>query len=228
MSRDSAAGEFAFARLRARIDAALPRVAFFVVPSAVGFIVLGQAIVSVLLQHGKFTHIDSERAWAVLAGSSVGLLASALGRLYSSAFYAMRDTRTPLRFAIIRVLLTGILGYLFAFPVPRALGLPAWVGAAGLTASAGISGWVEFLLLRHSVARRIGKTGIPRTLLAKLWISALIAGGVGYLVMRSLSDVDHTLRGLAAIATFAIVYAIGTLSFAVPEARALWRRILRR
>ncbi len=50
--------------------------------------------------------------WGILAGSAVGLLASTLGRLYSSTYYALRDTRTPLRFAILRVALTTLLGYL--------------------------------------------------------------------------------------------------------------------
>src|SRR5258708_18488326 len=107
MSRDSASGDVAFARLRARLDTALPRVAFFVVPSAVAFVVLGQAIVAVLLQHGRFTASDSQRAWAILAGSAVALVASALRRLYSSTFYALRHTRTPHRFAVVRLPLTA-------------------------------------------------------------------------------------------------------------------------
>jgi len=58
--------------------------------------------------------------WAILAGS-VGLLAQTLGRLYSSAYYALRDTRTPLRFGVARVLLTTGLGYLCAIPLPAGL-----------------------------------------------------------------------------------------------------------
>ena len=91
--------------------------------------------------------------WGILAGSAVGLLASTMGRLYASTYYALHDTRTPLRFAVLRVALTIGLGYLFALPLPRALGVePRW-GAAGLTASAGIAGWVEFLLLRRALNR---------------------------------------------------------------------------
>ncbi len=57
----------------------------------------------------------------------------------------LRDTRTPLNFAVVRVALTTVLGYLFAIPLPRALGVDQSWGAAGLTASAGIAGWVEML-----------------------------------------------------------------------------------
>ena len=117
--------------------------------------------------------------WGILAGSAVGLLASTLGRLYSSTYYALRDTRTPLRFAVIRVALTTGLGYLCALPLPRWIGIdPRW-GAAGLTASAGVAGWVEFTLLRRTLNRRIGQTGLPASLVAKLWTSAAVAAAAG-------------------------------------------------
>jgi putative peptidoglycan lipid II flippase len=227
MSRETSTGDEAFARLRKRLDAALPRVAFFVVPSAVGFLVLGEAISGVLLQHGRFTHEDSIRTWAILGGSAIGLVASSLGRLYSSTFYALRDTRTPLWFAVIRVMLTGGLGYLFAFPLPRLLGLPVWTGAAGLTASAGIAGWVEFLLLRRAISRRIGPTGIPRSLLARLWAASLLSGAVGYGMMLLISPQHQMIRGASAIILFAIVYGLCTLALGIPEARALAARVRR-
>ena len=64
------------------------------------------------LQTGRFRHADAVYVWGILAGSAVGLLASTLGRLYSSTYYALRDTRTPLRYALVRVALTTVLGYL--------------------------------------------------------------------------------------------------------------------
>jgi len=228
MSRDTGAGAEALERLRARLDAALPRVAFFVVPSAVAFLLLGGAIVAVLLQGGRFTATDSFRTWAILAGSAVGLVASCLGRLYSSTFYALRDTRTPFWFALARVVLTGVLGYLFAFPLPRALGLEPWTGAAGLTASAGIAGWLEFLLLRRAINSRIGRTGILRSTLARFWGASLAAGGAGLGVMQLARGLPHLPRGLSAIAAFALVYGVASLALGVPEARALLARVRRR
>ena len=108
---------------------------------------------------------DARYVWGIVAGSAVGLLASTLGRLYSSTYYALRDTRTPLRFAVIRVALTTVLGYLCALPLPRRpRHHPRW-GVAGLTASAGVAGWVEFTLLRRTLNARIGTTGCP----PRLW-----------------------------------------------------------
>ena len=228
MSRDAGVDAAAFERLRLRLNAALPRVAYFVVPSAIGMLVLGQSITGVLLQGGEFTESMTLRTWAILAGSGVGLLASALGRLYSSTFYALRDTRTPLWFAIVRVCLTGILGYLFAFPLPRLLGLPAWTGAVGLTASAGIAGWVEFFLLRRAITARIGRTALPVSTLARLWGAGLLGAAAGYGVMLLFGSAHHMLRGLAALSTFALVYGALTVALGVPEAKGIAARVLRR
>ena len=77
--------------------------AFFVVPSAVAFAALGDVIAGVLLQTGRFTAADSRYVWAILAGSSIGLLATTMARLYSVAHYAVGDTKSPLRFALVRL-----------------------------------------------------------------------------------------------------------------------------
>src|SRR5208282_1947242 len=99
-------------QLRTRLNSGLRQISFLVVPSVVGFLALGDVIVAGIYQSGRFTHADVTYVWGILAGSTVGLLASTLGRLYSSTFYALRDTRTPLRFAVIRIVLTTVLGYL--------------------------------------------------------------------------------------------------------------------
>src|SRR6266851_1135393 len=166
--------------LRHRLDEGLRRIAFFIVPSSMAFLALGDVIASVLYQTGKFKHADANYVWAILAGSTVGLLASTLGRLYSSTYYALHDTRSPLRYAIVRVALTTTLGYFFAIPLPRALGIePKW-GVAGLTASAGIAGWVEIVLLRRTLNKRIGQTGLSFPYVGKLWLGAAAGASVGW------------------------------------------------
>ncbi len=136
------------------------------------FLALGDVVAAALLQTGRFRHADAVYVWAILAGSAIGLLASTLGRLYASTYYALRDTRTPLRYAVVRVALTTALGYVCAIPLPRLLGIPAEWGAAGLTASAGIAGWIEMLLLRRALNARIGRTGLSADYVIKLWAAA--------------------------------------------------------
>jgi putative peptidoglycan lipid II flippase len=179
------------AHLRRRLVGGLRRIAFLVIPSAVAFIALGDIVAAAIYERGRFTHADAIYTWSILAGSGVGLLASTQGRLYSSAFYALKDTRTPLLFAVIRVALTTALGYLAAFPLPHLLGINQRWGAAGLTASAGISGWVEFLLLRRSLAHRIGSDPVGAAYLLRLWGAAIIAAAITWAIKIPLS---HRLR----------------------------------
>lgn len=208
----------AYTALRRRLDAGLRQIAFFVVPSAVAFLALGDVVAAAVFQTGRFTHADALYVWAILAGSAVGLLASTLGRLYSSTYYALRDTATPLRYAIIRVVLTTVLGYLFAFPLPRWLGIaPAW-GTAGLTASAGIAGWVEMLLLRATLNRRIGRTGLPASYVATLWGSALAGAGVGWAVKLTVVPPSPILDALLVLVPYGVVYVGATMAMGVPEA----------
>jgi putative peptidoglycan lipid II flippase len=177
---DRAASTERNAGLRRRLDAGLERIAFFVVPSAAAFLALGDVIAGALFQTGRFSHGDAVYVWGILAGSAVGLLASTLGRLYSSTYYALRDTRTPLRYAIVRLMLTTGLGYLFAIPLPRWVGVAPMWGAAGLTASAGIAGWVEMLMLRRTMNARIGQTGLSASYLMRLWVASIAAVAVGW------------------------------------------------
>jgi Uncharacterized membrane protein, putative virulence factor len=214
--------------LRARLDAGLRRIAFLVVPSAMAFLALGDVLVGALFQTGHFTRSDTVYVWGILAGSAVGLLASTLGRLYSSTYYALHDTRTPLRFAIIRVVLTMGLGYLAAIPLPPLLGVnPRW-GVAGLTVSAGLAAWVELTFLRSRLNRRIGRTGLSVTFVARLWVAAALAAGMAWGV-KLLMGVEHPiLLALAALAPYGLVYFGATSALGVPEARTVIRSITRR
>jgi putative peptidoglycan lipid II flippase len=208
MSRAVGDREQISAHLRGRLLTGLRRIAFFVIPSAVALIALGDIVAAAIFQHRKFTHEDAVYTWGILAGSGIGLLASTQGRLYSSAFYALKDTRTPLRFAMVRVALTTILGYCAAFPLPALIGLdPKW-GAAGLTASAGVSGWIEFLLLRRSLASRIGSDSVGAAFLARLWLSAIVAAAVTWVVKLELVSrlQQPKMLAIATLVPYGLIY----------------------
>jgi putative peptidoglycan lipid II flippase len=227
MSKTLGATEVVAETLRHRLDEGLQRIAFFIVPSSMAFLALGDIIAAVLYQTGRFTHSDSNYVWAILAGSSVGLLASTLGRLYSSTYYALNDTRTPLRFAVVRVLLTTVLGYLCSLPLPRALGIePKW-GVAGLTASAGIAGWVEFVLLRQSLNRRIGKTGLAPMFVVKLWTGAAIGSGIGWGLRLLLGSRHPLVMAIVVLGGYGVTYFAVTAGFGIGEAKRITGRALR-
>ncbi|MBK1814672.1 murein biosynthesis integral membrane protein MurJ [Luteolibacter yonseiensis] len=228
--------ETANQNLRRHLDLSLKQVAFFIVPSTAAFIFLGDIIAAALFQTetGKFGPVQARLVWFMLAGSAVGLLASTLGRLYSSTFYALQDTRTPLRFALVRVALTTALGWIGALYVPGWLGIDESWGAMFLTATSGIAGWVEFSLLRRALNAKIGRTGIEASFLVRLWLPALAAAAGGWAVKLLAEHFQPALHLhpiiLAAIvfADFGVIYLLGTLWSGVPHARDLVGSVTRR
>jgi putative peptidoglycan lipid II flippase len=214
--------------LQQRLKSGLRRIAFFVIPSAAAFLVFGDVLAGALYQTGHFHHADAVYVWSALAGSAVGLLATSLGRLYSSAFYALLDTRTPLRFAILRVALTAILGYVFALKAPQWIGINTKWGVAGLTASAGIAGWVEFALLRRALAERIGGTALRADFIVKLWSIAFIGAGVGYLIKHLLGAIDPRLLLLLIVIEYGAIYFGGSFLVGIDESRTTLGPMIRR
>ncbi len=226
LSAEAGGGEEAYQRLRDRLEAGMAQIAFFIVPSMLAMAALGQVIAGAVFQTGLFSRTDALYVWGILAGSAVGLLASTLGRLYASAWYALHDARTPLRFALIRVGLTIALGYVAALYVPGWVGIPERWGAAGLTLSAGVAGWLEFTLLRRSLARRIGATRFPPGYLIRLWIAAVGASGAGWGVLLLLDGRWGPIAtALAVLLPFGIVYLAATALLRVPLALRLVSRI---
>jgi putative peptidoglycan lipid II flippase len=204
--------------LRERLDNAMRRVAFFIVPSAAAFLALGDNIVNLLYQTGKFTSADGVYVWMALAGYTTGLPAAVFGRLYMSAFWALRDTRTPFRFAALRVVMTAGAGWLLAFPVTAWLGLPARAGLAGLTVSAGIAAWMEFSLLRAALNRRIGLTGLRAAVLARLCAAAICAAAAAFALKLYVQELPPPAAGSIVIALFGMVYFAAAAALKIPEA----------
>jgi putative peptidoglycan lipid II flippase len=231
MSADGGEGEGRREALRARLDASQHRIAFFIVPSAAAFLAIGDAIAAAVYRSGQFGAADTTWLWAILGGASLGLLASTLGRLYSSAFFALQDTATPLRFALVRVAVGIALAYLLGLRLPGWLGVdPQW-GTTGLTVAAGISGWIEFALLRRGLRRRIGALPTVLPQLLRLWGCALAAAAITWAVRvpwLGLDGVPRRLEAIVLLAVFAAAYGVSTLVLQVPEAVAVWRRIIRR
>jgi putative peptidoglycan lipid II flippase len=155
------------------------------------------------------------------------LLVSTLGRLYSSTYYALRDTRTPLRYAAIRVFLTTILGYFSAIPLPHLLGIESRWGVAGLTVSAGIATWVEFLLLRRTLNLRIGATGLSVSFLVKSWGAALIAAGIGRGLLLAVRHHNPVIVAIVVLGPYGIAYFAGTALFGLREVRAVLNMLSR-
>ncbi|PZR07702.1 MAG: murein biosynthesis integral membrane protein MurJ [Archangium gephyra] len=233
--------------IQKRLKGGLERMAFFVVPSAVAFLLFGDLIAAALLESGRFTADDSRFTWYLLMGSGVALSAQTSGRLYSSAFYALKDTKTPLKFAAIRVTLGIALGFWAVRILPGQLGLPQHLGAVFITVTTGVTAWVELTLLRRGLSRELGALPSARAQLAKVWPAALIAGAVTLAIKFALGQHFGTVNltefggaylapvalpriptSLALLALFGGLYGVACIVFRVPQAQAIVGRVMKR
>jgi putative peptidoglycan lipid II flippase len=229
--------------LRERAIAAARRVAFFVVPSMVAFIALGDVIVAGIYRAGKFKAADVTVVWLTLAAYSAGLLASTSTRIYQSAFFALRDTKTPAQVAGMRVIVSALAGALLmtqfeavavgAFVVPagvfsdvRVGGLP--LGPVGLALGAAVGAWLEWGLLRATLARRIGTVGAGGGQLARMFGAALIAAGVGHAVRLAAAGLHPVPMAALVVAVFGVVYFAVARLFGLTEAQVVLNAVLRR
>jgi putative peptidoglycan lipid II flippase len=213
LSRD-AVGATPNDQLRVRIAAGFRRITFFVVPSSFLFVSLGPVLVAALFQTGRFGDRDSSLVGGVLAAYGVGLLGQACVKLFASGFYALRDTKTPVRIAAFSVALSSGLAYL----------LMRRYGAAGIALGSSLGATVNVALHLYDLDRRIGTV-----MRAADWGAAAIAvagGAVAAAAGLGLAQLavgfGPIIRATVAVAGFGIVYLSVTLIAKHPDAARLW------
>ena len=229
--------------LRERAVAAARRVSFFVVPSFVAFLMLGQVIVAGIYGAGRFGSADVIAVWLILAAYSLGLLASTSTRIYQSAFFALRDTKTPARVATLRVLTAAICGAVLMLqfqPITiRSLTIPGGLfsdlrvagsslGPVGLALGAAAGAWLEWTLLYRSLRKRIGEVGAGLTHLARMFAAALIAGAAGYGVKVAVGPLHPIIVAVLVLGTFGAVYFGVARLMGLSEAKVVMDSVLRR
>ena len=187
--------------VRSRVQLALERITFLLVPSTIAYLVLGDVIVAGLLQRGDFRGADTVAVYAVLAAYTLGITASASSRVLSSAFYALRDTRTPARIAYIRVAVSAVVGVILMIPLDGVGAGSLRLGAVGLALGASVGSWVENALLHHHLRVAVG-------------------------AHRPTSGRLHRLVGAGLIATVAGLAAKALLGSAVPLRIGLIARLI--
>jgi putative peptidoglycan lipid II flippase len=210
-------------RLSGALDSALRHTAYLLVGCAGAFIALGDVLVAAVYQGGRFGAADVVYVWAILGAMSAGLVGVSMGGLYATAFYALGDTRTPLRAAIVRLGARAVLGLVLAIPVVRLLGLdPKW-GAAGLGTAIGLIGWIEFALLRRWLDARLGLARPPgfARFLVQLWAIAAAAAAVAWLVKLGVPAAGPIGRAAATLGAYGAVYVGTTLVAGMREPASL-------
>jgi putative peptidoglycan lipid II flippase len=233
-----------------RLDEGLGRVAFFVVPSAVAFLLLGDLVVGLVYAGGRCTADASAQVGAILAAYSLGMLASTSSRLLQSALYGVGDARTPAIYGVLRVVLSTLIGVALMIPLDAvaisAQGIEVAgsagigrggeegnllrLGAVGLALGAAVGAWFEVVLLRIRVGLVFGRTrlGGPhvRSLLAAAGVAVVVAVAARVLVARL--ELPLRVEALLALGLVGAVYLTVTAVVGVPEARDLLATVGRR
>jgi putative peptidoglycan lipid II flippase len=203
--------------LKNRLGAAFRRLAFFVIPSAFAFVGVGRVLVAALLQTGRFGPDDTDIVAGVLAAYGIGLFGAASVKLFASAFYALRDTRTPVTVAIVSLSLSA--------------GLAVWLmrplGAAGIALASSLGAMVNVTANIALLERRVGRVfgGTEGRQLAIVMLAAALSTGAG-----AAAATVAAARGMAPIplallvcVIFGAAYFVVTLMFRHPDAVRLWQ-----
>lgn len=206
----SRAGAGAAEALGEPVRAALRRVRFFLIPSAVAYLVFGDLLVGGLYQRGAFGAEDSAVVGWILAAYALGLVASGSSRTLSTAFYAVQDTRTPAMIASGRVVVALALGAALMFPLDDVRVGPFGLGAAGLALGSAVAAWLEYGLLRRALTRRIGAHEPGWGGAMRLAVAAAAGAGVatGARVGLAAAGAELLVAAIGTAAAFGVVYLL--------------------
>jgi len=109
-------------------------------PAMLGLLMLAEPIITTLFEHGRFTHLDSIATAHALQAYALGLAAFCWARVLSTACYAEKDSKTPMRFAIISVAANILLAAALMWPL----------GFVGLALATSLASFINTaLLIRH-------------------------------------------------------------------------------
>jgi len=184
---------------------------FLVVPAALFLLLFPEAVVNVIYQRGAFTSVDTFATASALRFYALGLLGYTGVRVTAPIFYAHKDTRTPMVFAMWAVGANVVLNIALAVPM----------GIAGLALANALAGSVNFLLLRRRLHQAFGiglSAGAWKDLLAFL-LDGVLASAVAWFVWQT---IPADLAGGGFAGRITILVATGTV-FALTY---LWRGLV--
>ena len=153
---------------------------FLMLPAALGYLVLGELIVRLLLQHGLATQTSTELVTDVLRLFVLGLVQFSVFQLFVRAFYSMQNTKTPF---VVNCVVVGV-------NVVLAVPMFVWFEVRGIAAAQAIANTVGAVVLGVVLARRLGGFGASRWGAATARIAAA-AGGMTIVVAAGLYLIER-------------------------------------
>jgi putative peptidoglycan lipid II flippase len=212
-----------------RLANALRGVLFLSFPATVGLLLLGQPVISVLLERGEWTAESTAATAWVLSFFALGVTGHALLEVLSRAFYALADTKTPVLIGVASMIANIILSLIFI----NFIGEPGSLSRgefAGLALANSVTTLLEGIILWLLLRRRIGGIndrfvvdGALRSVVAALGMGVIVMLVLGVLNGQSvfITAIVGTVAGVIAFFGFALLLGID-------EARTVPNAVLRR
>lgn len=204
------------------------------VPAAVAIAVIAQPIVRVLFERGAFTPADTYATSFALAIFALGLPAFVLIKVFSPAYFAREDTKTPMRYAGIS-LTANTAGSIALFFLFRHLG---WMPHLGIAVATVVGGWLNAWLLwrglktrSHFVTDARTRRNLPRILLAALGMGGglvIMADLLSGFITPGSTTLDRGLGLAVLVSAGGAIYFLFAFGLGVLDRQMLRRSLMRR
>ena len=177
-------------------------------PAAVALFVIPVPLIKVLFERGAFDAIATDATATALAAFAIGLPSFVLIKVFSPGFFANEDTKTPMIFAGISMVI-NVLVSLGLFPI---------YGHVGIAIATTIAGWANALLLGLTLHRR-GLFEADTALLSKLpriLLASLIMGAALYTLSSFMGPYFEQENGLTIrLSALLLLVTCGILTYAL-------------
>jgi putative peptidoglycan lipid II flippase len=188
---------------------------FVLLPCSVMLGMLSFLVVKVLFQHGAFDEYSAQITSSVLLYLSIGIPFFGCTKVLVSAFYALQDTKTPVRVATVCLLINGILNVLLMFPMK----------ISGIALASSIAGMANFIMLLTTMNERLGGSkGLLRKFLLRMVPSLMAMSAV--ILLSMLFIPGHAIIKLSmAVLAGTVIFFVCCHYTKVPEYIPLWKAV---
>ncbi len=210
------AGEKDFAKMVETISKSLRAMSFLIVPSTVGLIALREPIVKILFERGEFDNFATVNTGIALGYYSAGLIAFAGVKVAVAGFYALGDTKTPVKVASLAMVLNIIFNLILMGPLKH----------GGLALATSLASVVNFFLLLYLLDKRLG--GIDGKKMLKTFALATLASLMmgGLIATLSMIISPFTVVGLTVVITgSALFYFLVTWLIDMEEIHYVYEKV---
>ncbi len=223
-----------------RVERSVRQMLYLIIPTVLGYLVFGLLIVGGLFGGGAFDLDDTWLVYLILGGYTLGLGATAVSRLLQNSFYALNNTKTPAKIAVLRVVVSGFVGaglmfWLDGFGITETLSLPPTaqrltLAAVGLAVGASCGAWVELAALRIALRRSVEGFRLPVGRALQMMGLAVVAAIPAFGLRLALADggLPAFVQALLVLVVFGIGYLALGHFLRFDEGEAWIGRFLRR